>query len=827
MDSQDLPIHEVIPALKKALAGNPIVILEAPAGAGKSTVLPLHLLDEPWLRHQKMLMLQPRRLAARAVAARLAQQLGEQVGETAGYRVRFEKKVGDQTRIEVLTEGLLTRLIQQDNALEGVGLVIFDEFHERSLHADLALVLTRQVKEVLRDDLRILVMSATLDTAALSQLLGNAPIITSKGRQFPISHHFLPAPEGMRLEGHVAGSIRKALREESGDILAFLPGAAEITRVAEALAESLPPEIAIHPLYGDLPLPQQQAAIVPDPQGRRKVVLATTIAETSLTIEGIRVVVDAGLARVPRFDPRSGLTRLETVQVTRDAADQRAGRAGRLGPGICYRLWSEGSHAFLQPQRIPEILQADLSPLVLELLNWGVTDMFAMGWPTPPPVGAMNQALELLAQLGAVENGKITARGKALLRLPTHPRLAHMLTEGEALRLPGLACDIAALLEERDPLPRDAGADLRLRLDALRLYRERERGPGDGNTLRKLEQLSSVWRKILRCEPNNGHVSEYEAGQLLAAAYPERIAKRQGATPPSFKLSNGRRGGLQQHDPLADAEWLAIGLMDAGLQEGRIHLAAPVHPEDLKGLMRTQHVLSWDHQQGILLAQEEQRIGSLLVSAKPFKELQADECVEAVCKAIRQEPGLLPWTEAITDWQTRVLSLHVWRPGEDWPDVSMEALLDGLEEWLGPYVGQIRRRDDFKKLDLMGLLSGLLPWPKPQQLDQLAPSKVEVPTGSQIRLEYFADGRPPILAVRLQEMFGQMDTPTVNQGRNPVLIHLLSPAYRPCAVTQDLRSFWANAYADVRKDLRGRYPKHSWPEDPFTAEAVRGVKKKS
>lgn len=821
-----LPIHDVIPALKEALLRYPIVILEAPPGAGKSTELPLHLLDAPWLAGQKMVMLQPRRLAARAVASRLAFQLGEQVGETAGYRVRFDSKVGPKTRIEVLTEGLLTRLIQQDNALEGIGLVVFDEFHERSLHADLALVLARQVQEVLRDDLRILVMSATLDTAALSQLLGNAPVITSKGRQYPIVQRYLPAEPNQRLEGHVSQTIRKVLREETGDILCFLPGAAEITRVAEALTESLPVEITVHPLYGDLPLPQQQAAIVPDPQGRRKVVLATTIAETSLTIEGIRVVVDAGLARVPRFDPRSGLTKLETVQVTRDAADQRAGRAGRLGPGICYRLWSEASHAYLQPQRIPEILQADLAPLALELLNWGVTDMLGMGWPTPPPAGALTQALELLTQLEAVDNGKITTRGKALLRLPTHPRIAHMLTEGENLRLPGLACDIAALLEERDPLPRDAGADLRLRLDALRLHRERERGPGDPNTLRKLEQLSSVWRKILRCEPNRGHVSEYEAGQLLAAAYPERIAKRQGASPPSFKLSNGRRGGLLQQDPLADSEWLAIGLMDAGVQEGRIHLAAPVHPEDVKGWMRTRRVLSWDHQQGVLLAQEEQRIGSLLVSAKPFKNLEVEECREAIVKAIRQEPGLLPWTEAITDWQARVMSLRVWRPEENWPDVSLEALLKGLEEWLGPYIGHIRRRDDFKRLELMGLLSGLLEWPKPQQLDVFAPAKVEVPTGSQIRLEYFLDGKAPILAVRLQEMFGQMDTPTVNQGRTPVLIHLLSPAYRPCAVTQDLRSFWANAYSDVRKDLRGRYPKHSWPEDPFTAEAVRGVKRK-
>jgi ATP-dependent helicase HrpB len=822
-----LPIQEIIPALLQALADHPIVILEAPPGAGKSTELPLHLLKAPWLQGQKMLMLQPRRLAARAVATRLAAQLGEQVGETAGYRVRFERKIGAQTRIEVLTEGLLTRHIQQDNALEGIGLLIFDEFHERSLHADLALVLARQVQEVLRDDLRILIMSATLDTAALSQLLGNAPVITSKGRQHPIDIRYSPLPEGQRLEGHLAATVRKALREDQGDILAFLPGAAEIGRVAEALYENLPAGIRLHMLYGDLPLPQQQEAILPDTEGRRKVVLATTIAETSLTIEGVHVVIDAGLARVPRFDPRSGLTRLETLSVTRDAADQRAGRAGRLGPGVAYRLWAEGSHQYLQAQREPEILQADLAPMALELAYWGVIEMRELGWPTPPPVGHLNQALELLTQLEALENGRITARGKDLLRLPTHPRLAHMLAEGEALGLAGLACDIAALLEERDPLPREAGADLCLRLDALRLHRMGGRAQGESAGLRKLEQLSQAWRKSLRCAAHDRPVEAQDAGRLLAAAYPERVAKRVGHHPPTYRLNNGRRGSLQGHDALADHEWLAIGLMDAGLQEGKIFLAAPLDPQDLKGQMKTHAVLHWDRVQGQILAQTELRLGTLLVSSKPAPKLSDAACVPILCAAIREQPDLLVWGEATAAWQARVMSLRVWRPQEDWPDVSIETLLADLEEWLGPYIGQVRKRDDFKRVDVLSLLSARLPWAMQQQLDAWAPQKIEVPTGSQIRLEYFTDGRPPILAVRLQEMFGQMDTPTVNQGRNPVLIHLLSPAYRPCAVTQDLRSFWVNAYSDTRKDLRGRYPKHSWPEDPLTAEAVRGVKRKS
>jgi ATP-dependent helicase HrpB len=686
------------------------------------------------------------------------------------------------------------------------------------------------VQEVLRDDLRILVMSATLDSAALSALLGNAPVITSKGRQYPIDIRYAAPPDGQRIEQHMSATIAKALREHPGDILAFLPGAAEITRVATALSERLPADIRIHPLYGDLPLTQQQEAILPDPQGRRKVVLATTIAETSLTIEGIAIVIDAGLARVPRFDPRSGLTKLETVQVTRDAADQRAGRAGRLGPGTCYRLWSEGSHQYLQPQRIPEILQADLAPLALELANWGTQDMLDLGWPTPPPTGALQQALDLLTDLDALEGGKITRRGKELLRLPTHPRLAHMLTEGQALGRAGLACDIAALLEERDPLPRDTGADLRLRLDALRQYRQRDRHAGDANTLRKLEQLSQAWRKILRCDAHDQAVGEYEAGPLLAAAYPERIAKRVGSSPPAYRLSNSRRGALQSHDALADHEWLAIGLMDAGQQEGRIYLATPVHPQDLHAMQHEIHVLHWDHAQGLLLAQTEQRIGNLTVASKPSKQLKPEEILPVVCEAIREEPTLLQWPEAAAEWRARVMSARHWRPQEDpiaigWPDVSAGALLANLEDWLGPYLGPIRRKDDFKKLDLLSLLRNMIPWAKQQELDRLAPTKIKVPTGSEITLEYFEDGRSPILAVRLQEMFGQMDTPTVNDGRTPVLIHLLSPGYKPCAVTQDLRSFWANAYADVRKDLRGRYPKHSWPEDPFAATAIRGTKK--
>lgn len=825
MMQEKLPIYEVLPNLEEALANHPIVILQAPPGAGKSTVLPIELRKATWLANQKMVMLQPRRLAARSVATRLASQMNEEVGQTAGYRVRFERIISAATKIEVLTEGLLSRLIQQDNALNDIGLLIFDEFHERSLQADLALVLALQVQEILRPDLRILIMSATLDSDDLSQKLGGAPVITTKGRQFPIEHRYRELPNGTRLEQHVVQTILEAIRRDEGDILVFLPGTAEIKRVLSSLELSIDNEISLFPLYGDLPFAQQQAAILPTPKGLRKVVLATTIAETSLTIEGICVVIDAGLTRVPRFDPNSGLTRLETQSVTKDAAAQRAGRAGRLGPGICYRLWSEGSHQYLQANRQAEILQADLAPLVLDLANWGSLNINEYNWPTPPPSTAFLEGKTLLEDLEALENGKITEKGRALLRLPTHPRLAFMLLEGQKLGLSGMACDIAALLEERDPLSREAGSDLRLRLDALRHFRADGKSKGEPNALKRIEKLSSAWRKILKCEPNNSIVGEFEAGQLLFAAYPERIAKRIGGNGHSYRLGNSRRAALEPQDNLGDYEWLAIGLMAAGPQEGKIFQAAPIDPNSLKSLTKQKSQMIWDEKQGQILAQSLEMIGHLIVDAKPLPQIDQAKVVEILCEAIRNEPKLLPWTDALAEFQARAMSLKIWRANEIWPDVSNEYLLKNLEAWLSPYIGNIRKREDFKRLDLLGIIKGMYEWTQINELEQLAPAKLEVPTGSEIRLQYFEDGKAPILAVRLQEMFGMMETPSINQGKNKVLIHLLSPGFKPCAVTQDLRSFWENAYQDVRKDLRGRYSKHYWPEDPFKAEPIRGTKK--
>ncbi len=824
--SEQLPVLEIIPEVKNILSKHHTLILQAPPGAGKSTLLPLEIFRETWLKGQKIIMLEPRRLAARSVANRMASLLDEPVGKTVGYRVRFENKTGKDTLIEVVTEGILTRMLQQDNALEGVGLVIFDEFHERSLHADLALALCRESQQVLREDLKLLIMSATLDGDTLSALLNNAPILTSKGRQHPIETIYLgndDAPIALRM----VGAIKKAFAEQTGDILAFLPGAGEIQRVQEQLEGSLRGAV-IHPLYGDLPQQKQQEAILPNTDGYRKIVLATSIAETSLTIEGIRVVIDSGLARVPRFEPRSGLTRLETIKVTRDAADQRAGRAGRLGPGVCYRLWSEGTQHQLTAHRTAEILEADLAPTMLELAQWGIHDIRSLTWLTQPPAGSVSQAKELLEQLDATNEGKITGRGKEMLRLPTHPRIAHLLLEGEADNLLALATDIAALLEERDPLSKGSGANLGERVEILRKWRSKEYVSADRGTLERIERLAIAWRKSFNVNADNAFPDYGDVGLLIAAAYPERIAKQRDPSGSRYRLANNRVVRIEDHDPLINEDWLAVAQLDAGTNnEGRIYLAAPVDPKKLKHLIREQEEVSWDQQKGVLVARNERRLGGILVDSVPLTTIPEEQRVSVLCKAVAGDgQKLLNWTGEVTEWQSRVQSLAIWNPETAWPDVSTGNLLATADTWLAPYLTSVRKKEDFQRLDLSTILSGLLSWDQSQELEKLAPAKLSVPSGSLIKLEYFSDGRDPVLAVRLQELFGLSDTPTVNAGKVKVLIHLLSPGYKPVQVTQDLKSFWQNTYPIVKKELKSRYPKHHWPDDPWTAEAVRGVKRR-
>jgi len=822
--ADQLPILEIIPELKKQFLLTNTVILQAPPGAGKSTVLPLQLLTEPWLQGKKILMLEPRRLAARSVAERMASLLGEEAGNTVGYRVRFENKTSAKTKLEVLTEGILTRMLQQDNSLEGIGLVIFDEFHERSLHADIALALCRQSQQVLRDDLRILVMSATLEREKLAALLGNAPVIVSKGRQFPVEINYWPADQGSFLPLAMARAIKKAVSLQDGDVLAFLPGAGEISKTQELLEAELP-EFLIYPLYGDLPFQKQQEAIMPNKHGRRKIVLATSIAETSLTIEGIKIVVDSGFSRTPQFDPKTGLTRLQTVKVTKDAADQRAGRAGRLGPGVCFRLWNQSAHQYLKDHRTPEIMEADLAPTVLELAQWGIKDMNELAWITAPPAGAVAQARALLNELNALENNAITKTGKELLALPTHPRIAHMLLQSKSSNLLPLAIDIAAILEERDPLVRETGADLTLRVEALRKWRSKEYTKADQAALQRIERNAAYWRKLFSIQVSNSSFDHYEVGKIVAAAYPERIAKQISSG--KYKLANGRTASLADGDALAADKWLAIAYLDAGVKEGKIHLAAPLDEKDIHELMTEQEVVAWDGVKGVLLLRKERRLGEIMADSAPLEKAEPEKVIKALCEAVRDEGmGIFSVGEQVEEWQNRLLSLRLWRPEEEWPDVSPLNLLETVEEWLAPYLNTVRKRDDFRKLDLLTILQSSLPWDKLQKMESLVPANVKVPSGSQIKLAYDNMGSAPVLAVRLQEVFGLLETPTVNEGRTKVMLHLLSPGYRPVQITQDLQSFWHNTYPEVRKELKIRYSKHHWPENPWTAEAVRGVKKK-
>jgi ATP-dependent helicase HrpB len=816
----DLPVLEVLPELRAALESHRLVILTAPPGAGKSTLVPLELLREHWLTGAGIVMLQPRRLAARAVASRMAAQLSEPVGKTVGYQVRLERKASKGTRLEVVTEGILTRRLQSDPMLEGVGLVIFDEFHERSLHADTALALIREVQAALRDDLRVLVMSATLDAENLSRVLGDAPVISSVGRAFPVEIKYAPRdPEDVIRA--VVSTVRRALEDHAGDLLVFLPGAAEINRV-ERMLDDLE-DISIRPLYGDLPLEAQQAAIMPGPT--RRVVLATNIAETSLTIKGVRVVIDSGLARASRFDQGSGFTKLETVRITRDSADQRAGRAGRVAPGVCYRLWSESTQAGMIAQRNPEMLEADLAPFALELAAWGSSEA-DLDWVTPPPATAMKQARVLLANLNALEIEKITVHGRAMHALGTHPRLAHLLLEGKRLGFAALACDLAALLEERDPLPREAGADAMLRLEALRSWRMNQGSSGaNTNALKRIDQLATSYRSKLEVRPDQSILEPLTVGRLIALTYPERIAQQRTGARERYKLASGSGVKLLSQDVLSNDSWLAVAHLDAGSDEGRIFLAAPIDPRDVQTELRD--VIAWDARTGTLMAQREQRIGELVLETKPLANIPEETRAKALCEAIRRE-GLevLPWTDQTRQIQARAASLRLWRPDDDLPDLFDAALTETLEEWLAPFLTGIRKRDDFAKLDLEMALKSALTYQQSQRLETLAPSKMHVPSGSNIKLEYAADGGTPVLAVRLQEVFGLLETPTINEGRTSVLLHLLSPAYRPVQVTQDLRSFWQNTYPNVRKELGRRYPKHSWPEDPWTAQAVRGAVKR-
>jgi len=831
-----LPVVAALPELLKVLANGRRALLQAPPGAGKSTVVPLALLDAQWLTDRRILLLEPRRLAARAVAARMASTLGELPGATVGYRMRLDTRVGPKTRLEVVTEGILTRQLQRDPALEGVGLVIFDEFHERSLQADTGLAFVLDAQRHLSPGLRILVMSATLDGAPLARLLEDAPVITAPGLSYPVETRYLERTTTDFVDRQAIAAIRRALRDDEGDVLVFLPGAGEIRRVERALLDSVPGDrIQVRPLYGDLDREVQDLAIRPAPAGHRKVVLATNIAETSLTIEGIRVVIDGGLERRARFDPRSGMSRLTTVRISQASAEQRRGRAGRLAPGICYRLWTEAEHRTLLPHTPPEIASADLAPLALELAGWGARDASALTWLTAPPAGALAQARELLQSLGALDRDeKITPHGRQMLGTAAHPRLAHLLLGAKQAGISATGCMLAAILGERDLLrgkPGERDADVRTRLELV--TRERDaafRDDVDRNAIRQVRRSAEAYGRHLGSAGAAPALDPEATGWLLALAYPDRVARARTPGSGRYLLSNGRGAYFAEPQALAKHDFLVIPELEGSETEARIFLAAPVTAEELEEHFAadivSSSVVRWDSRERVVIARRERRLGALVLSDETLRNPDPDDIATAMLAGIR-ELGLqaLPWTPALRQWQARVLLCRRAAPDNTgaWPDISDSALLDTLEAWLLPWLEGVSRASHLAHVDLAGALLALLPWLRQQQLDELAPTHLVVPSGSRIAIDYL-DGPVPSLSVRLQEVFGMTATPRLAAGHVPVLMKLLSPARRPVQVTQDLASFWNTTYHEVRKELKGRYPKHYWPENPHDAEATRRVR---
>lgn len=853
---QQLPVGAMADEVNRSLTSHPRLVLTAPPGAGKSTLLPLTILqgflaegqsesdDYPSLPTGKIVMLEPRRLAARQIAERMAAMLGERVGQTVGYRVRFEQCVSRATRIEVLTEGILSRMLVDDPTLEGVSVVLFDEFHERNLTTDTAFALARASQQIIRPDLRILVMSATIDASSICRAF-DAPLLESQGRLFPVEVVHDDETTPATCAADVAKTIKRALCEHEGDILAFLPGQGEIMRCKELLDAHFESNLdtdgrgpihptSIYPLYGLMTAEAQRQAILPSRHGERKVVLATPIAETSLTIEGVRIVVDAGFCRKLVFDPRTSLSRLETVRISMDMARQRTGRAGRLSEGVCYRLWTTATELRMADCRKPEIEEADLAPVVLDVAAWGEADLYHLPWLTPPPRAHVAQGRQLLQLLHAIdEQGVITPHGRRLAKLPCHPRLAQILTMASTPTLQALATDVAALLDERDILPTDqADADLNSR---LRLLREaRSKGT---NRFSQILRTAEQYRRLIHLKTADHSLpNPYDTGALIASAYPERIALRMdeshhrvqgGKLPPTdtvrYKLSNGETATLEHADDLSAEELIAVASMDQ-----RIFLAAPLLREALTPSAHWRKQVSWDSKQGEVVARKELRLGALTLEWQPIKlDEVRQEVMESICTAAPRY-GLSMFdfaADQVQQMQLRLASIQQWHPDEEWPDVSTTALLQRANEWIPLFIGKATTAQALKKIDLTEVIWAQLSYEQQQRANLLAPTHITVPTGSRIRVDYRQGAAAPIVSVRLQECFGLNDTPRVDEGRRPVLMELLSPGFKPVQLTQDLHSFWQSTYFEVRKELRRRYPKHFWPDNPTEAPATRGVKR--
>ncbi|MCO1335426.1 ATP-dependent helicase HrpB [Microbulbifer sp. OS29] len=847
----ELPIHQVLPQLLQTLAEHSNVVLQAPPGAGKTTAVPLALLSAPWLSGKNIMMLEPRRLAARAAAARMAFQLGETVGETVGYQVRGERRSSAKTRILVVTEGILTRLLQNDPELGSSALVIFDEFHERSLQADLSLALCLQSQEYLRDDLKLLVMSATLDTDSISTLLDDAPVISSDGRSFAVDIEYLSHRETLddqrQIPALMTRKIEESMRHEEGSLLAFLPGVAEIRQVESLLRERFATDARcgdtiIAPLFGDLTREQQDQAISPCAPGKRKIVLATNVAETSLTIEGIRIVVDSGLMRESRFNPNSGMNHLITSNISQASATQRAGRAGRLSAGYCLRLWSEGQQQSLSTKNTPEIQRSDLAPLALELAKWGVSDARELHWLETPPPGPMSQAQQLLQQLGALDASlRITPHGDTMLAFGVHPRLAHMLVRSIDWGLQQQACLLAALLSERDIFRGEArwDRDISKRIHALQTRSNDHRT--DRATSQRVRLQSNTWlSQLQKITPKADETtleidSADEIGALLALAYPDRIAKSRRDAARRVLLSSGRGAHFSHDDALALSEYLVVAELDGQGRDARIQLAAEISSNGLQAcfadLIKDVVTVRWDNAAGRVEALQQSLLGSLVLQQKPATQVPAETLSQALLDAIRQK-GLhtLPWNTESVQLRSRIeflrqnnecTALMTDTPLPDWSDTG---LLESLEEWLLPHLQGLTKLDQLGQLDLFSILRHQLDWSLQQKLDELTPSHYLVPSGSRIRIDY--QETPPILAVRLQELFGLAQTPTILKKRYPLMVHLLSPAQRPVQITRNLANFWANTYQEVKKELRIKYQRHYWPDDPLTAIATTKTKKR-